>query len=535
MAPSRLAVGVRRPATLTELLRASAGPVGIDLEAASGRAGRLDEALAAGRAVYGYSTGFGALASHAAHDDDRQHQLALVHHLATGTGDPLPPRAARALVFDRLVTLSRGHSAASDDLLRALAVVLATDGAPAIPRYGSVGASGDLTPLAHLAMVLAGDGTWLNPDGSPADPRPDGLQRYEFSRRDALALVNGTSASNALASLAFWDLAMLIPIAFESMALMVRSMDLAEEAMAEPIHRLRGQPGQVAVADVLRERLAQAPVARDDGTGAGGHHASHERSIQAAYSFRCIPQILGPTVEAVRAVAATLERELNAVTDNPVFDEPGTVYHGGNFHGQYVAEASDRLAFAAATTAGLMERQIARVTDPLLNHGLPPFLTGAAAGGHSGFMGLQVSATALTAEISASAQRRYALESRSTNGANQDVVSMSTLAALALYETIPRLRELTAMHAIVAVQAAELAGLVGEDAPLQKAVRTVSPALNGDRPLSAEIRDVADDLAGLTGAQKSPRHRDQCHAYRGLVGASWNALFPDRPFPDLSS
>ncbi len=482
----------------------------------------LDHALARGASVYGHSTGYGALASFSGDSETRQHQAHLIAHLATGTGPPFDARVSRALTFDRLVTLSKGHSAAGTELLHYIAGILATEAAPRIPRYGSVGASGDLTPLAHLATVLMGEGAYL--DGG--DP---GLQPFHFTERDALAVVNGTSASNALAVMAWWDIAALLPVVIQSMALMVGSQRLARGAYAETVQHVRGHPGQAAVAAAVRSALK--PIEDRSNSlrpttpawGAAAHAGfetllSHEQSLQSAYSFRCIPQILGPSVEMLWQTGDTLEREINAVTDNPVFDAPDEVFHGGNFHGQIVAQACDSLALGVANLAILLDRQIARITDPLLNHGLPPFLTGSSAGAHSGLMGAQVSATALAAELSASAQRRYLLQSRSTNGANQDVVSMSTLAGVALYESLPRLRDLVAIHLITAVQAAELTGITGHD-ELRKWTRRISPYLADDRPLSEEIQRIAACLA--------PRPEGERPAAPPFHQAIWGSLFPE--------
>ncbi|MFW5827787.1 MAG: aromatic amino acid lyase, partial [Alkalispirochaeta sp.] len=304
--------------------------------------------------------------------------------------------------------------------------------------------------------------------------------------------------------------------------------------------RVRGHPGQGAVASAVRTALEPigappdlvrpAQPAGDTSLQAGTDTLlSHEETLQSAYSFRCIPQILGPSVEMLWQTGDTLEREINAVTDNPVFAAPDQVFHGGNFHGQIVAQACDSLALGVANLAILLDRQIARITDPLLNHGLPPFLTGAAAGAHSGLMGAQVSATALTAELSASAQRRYLLQSRSTNGANQDVVSMSTLAGVAVYESLPRLRELAAIHLITAVQAAELTGITGHEA-LRRWTRESSPYLSEDRALSEDIQRIAERLALQTA---NPRGAPEAEtpslppAHREI----WNSLFPDVPPP----
>jgi tyrosine ammonia-lyase len=317
------------------------------------------------------------------------------------------------------------------------------------------------------------------------------------------------------------------------MTLMVTAQGLAPGAYAESLHQYRGQPGQIAIAAALRQELQDTRTRPDFSDSTDDDDTSdplaHERELQSAYSFRCIPQILGPTLESLWHTGQSLDREINAVTDNPVFGLPDQVFHGGNFHGQVVAQACDTLALGVANLAILLDRQIARITDPMLNHRLSPFLTGATVGAHSGFMGAQVTATALTAELSASAQRRYLLQSRSTNGANQDVVSMSTLAGVALYESLPRLRELAAIHLMTATQASDLSGHTDED-PLHAWVRQRFPYLTEDRPLSTEIQSIAADLATLTSAGAAGQGRDS-HPNPALSRATWNTLFEGMPDP----
>lgn len=453
----------------------------------------LPETGGSGAQVYGVTTGFGSLADRAAAPDSRNHQRALISHLATGTGPALPEPIVRLMVVDRLVTLSRGVSGIRPAVLESLLQLLEPEAVelPHVPRYGSVGASGDLTPLAHLAL-------WLNDRG------------LELRGRDALALVNGTSASLALILHAWHEFTRLIAPALEGAAIMVRAQGLAEQAYDARIHSLRIHSGQIAVADAMRAALRQTaqrslPVPPDSA-------GRHERELQSAYSFRCIPQILGPVVEDLEQLHGILERELNAVTDNPLILQGGQALHGGNFHGQPLAHAADTLTRAMASFAMLLDRQIARVCDERLNHGLPAYLSGARLGPDSGLMGLQVSATALAAELAAAAQRRYVLQSRSTNGANQDMVSMSTLAGVALLDALPRVRELVAMHAMTAAAAGDAAVARREGgaaaAPFADWIRQRSAPLQEDRPLSGDIQAVAEALVSYT-------------PQRGVVPFSW--------------
>jgi tyrosine ammonia-lyase len=437
----------------------------------------------AGDPVYGLTTGFGPLVDYCSGKDDSTHQQNLIYHLATGTGEPLPAEVVRGIIIHRLVTFTKGASGATLELVDFLCTLLHQRIEPRVPAFGSVGASGDLTPLAHIALAMMGKGAFLQ---GPAQRVLEILEirPFTFQRRDALALVNGTSASTSLAVLAWERIIRLVVPGIISMARMGRSLRVPLQAYDTELQLLRGHPGQSAVAAVLRN-LMEEPE----------QNASSDTTevLQTAYSFRCIPQILGPVIEALSYSGTILERELNGVTDNPVFSyDDKRAIHGGNFHGMSVTFAVDSLFLAMATYGQLLERQLARITDPHLNGELSPFLTGAEPGQNSGLMGLQVSATALLAEISSAAGARYALESRSTNGANQDVVSMSTLAAYRAYQTVARLQELVAMHCIASAQAADIAGLETDE--FQGWVRRRSETLVTDRPLSDDIRTIAETL-----------------------------------------
>lgn len=458
-------------------------------------------------AVYGITTGFGPLVDHGA-PADSAHQEHLLEHLASGVGPDLPPIVVRASMLERLITLSKGASLCRRGVLEALGGALSAGFLPAVPALGSVGASGDLTPLAHLARALLGVGDALR-EGRRVDAGSElrrlGLTELSLGGRDGLALVNGTSTSTALAILSWWGIAALLPPLLASAALLVRALGLPTVAYDDRLHRARGQEGQIAVAEALR-----AALDRCRGPGSGGDSSI----LQAAYSFRCIPQILGPPLESLRWGAVVLERELNGVTDNPYFDpESGAVLHGGNFHGHAIAQVADQLALAVGNAAVLMDRQIARVTDPLLNGDLPPFLSPERIGPNSGFMGAQVTATALTEWLCSSAGARSMLHSRSTNAANQDVVSMSTGAGWRLYESVDRFRELVAIHCLVSVQATELSG-VRDRSGLTDLVREISPPLGTDRSLSADIRAIAEKLLPAGDA-------------RPVLDLAWEILFPD--------
>jgi tyrosine ammonia-lyase len=464
--------------------------------------GRLVGLIAENRHVYGLTTGFGPLANRLigpGHGIALQQNL--IHHLASGLGPPLSWSEARSVVLARLVSISRGASGASSETISALETLLASDLAPALPSRGTVGASGDLTPLAHLVLCLQGRSCFLTRDGSSM-PGSAALSRLalrplSLEARDGLALVNGTSAMTGIAvrnamaaqNSGAWSLALS--------AAAGECLGVRAEAWSAEISRLRPHPGQIRAAAILRERITGSarvevrPIAwRQLEHGAAVMEASPG---QDAYSLRCVPQVVGAFLDQVHWHDHVVETELNSVTDNPILPEDGDppALHGGNFMGQHVALASDGLSLAATVLGGLAERQIARITDEKLNGGLPAFLHGGEAGLNSGFMGAQVTATAILAEMRATGPA--SAHSLSTNGANQDVVSLGTVAARLAAARLRNVAEIQAILALCVAQAMEhLGGPEGRGfsasaSALHAAVRAVSPPLETDRPLAEEI------------------------------------------------
>lgn len=471
---------------------------------------RLLRLIGDGRHVYGLTTGFGPLANRLIGPGNGVTlQQNLVHHLASGLGPPLDWAAARAVVLARLVSISRGVSGASPGSIAALEALLASDLAPVLPSRGTVGASGDLTPLAHLVLCLQGRGGFTTRAGERLNGGEGlarlGLRPLSLDDRDGLALVNGTSAMTGIATRNAQAAARATDWALALTAALAECLGGRAEAWHETISRLRPHPGQVRAARDLRQRIEgsgrvrREPIAlrRLDIAGVDLEDAAG----QDAYTLRCAPQVIGACLDQATWHDGVVEIELNAVTDNPVlpedYDPPAL--HGGNFMGQHVALASDALGTGVAVLAGLAERQIARITDERLNAGLPAFLHAGVAGLNSGFMGAQVTATAILAEMRATGPA--SVHSLSTNGANQDVVSLGTIAARL---TAEKLRTLSEMHAILALcvaQAMELRG--GTDCEgfsasarrLHAMVRAISPSLGSDRPLAEEVEAMADAIA----------------------------------------
>lgn len=470
----------------------------------------LDRLVADRRAIYGVTTGYGPLADRQVDPaQGEQLQRKLVYHLASGVGAPLPPAEARAVVLARLLTLARGLSAVRPELLDWLCEALNRGLAPIIPEKGTVGASGDLTPLSHMALAFMGEGAfWRDGRAAPAAEvlAEAGLRPITLGHKEGLALVNGTSAMTGIAALNGARARRLL-----------RASALLTVAYAEVLggHRAawhplsaeaRPHPGQRRAAALLWALTDDAPrlqpfaptPPRIGETGADG--TVRATLPQDAYSIRCAPQLLGAVDEVLLGHDETVSRELTAVTDNPlVFPDEEVLLHAGNFFGQHVSFASDALFNAVAMLGVWAERQVARITDPLLNRGLPPFLQGNATGLNSGFMGAQVTASALVAELRAKSAPA-SIQSVPTNANNQDVVTMGTIAARRAGEAVTDAARILAIEAMCMAQAVELRARES-DASFSQAARAVlafarehSAFLDEDGPLSGEIEAVAAEL-----------------------------------------
>ena len=411
----------------------------------------------------------------------------------------------------RLATLAQGRSAARPEILHLLVDVLNAGLAPAIPEKGTVGASGDLTPLAHMALALMGEGCFLVDGASmPAAGilRAHGLEPVVLERKDGLALVNGTSVMTGVAALNGQALRRLLGVGVRATLLYAEAMGARWEGWHPLVGEARPHPGQRRIHALLREagdgteRLrAFSPIPEAIGPTAANGVGPAGDIAQDPYTIRCAPQVLGAILDMLEVHDRVVETELTSVTDNPlVFAEEEAIVHGGNFMGQHVAFVADLLTNASVQLAVFCERQIARITDVTLSGGLPPFLQGEATGLQSGFMGAQVTATALVAEMRAHAMPA-SIQSIPTNGNNQDVVSMGTIAARRCRCILRDLSRVLAIEALVLAQAYDLR--VEQDASrafspasreFHASVRRHSPRLGADRPLSRDIEDLAAAL-----------------------------------------
>ena len=455
------------------------------------------------RAIYGINTGFGPLsATRVAPADLAQHQLNLLHHLSVGQGALFSPVETRAIMAARANALARGYSGIRPEVVDLLIAALNRGILPEIPCEGSVGASGDLAPLAHMSRLLVGLGHARV--GGKRLPAAEALQRHRLRPvtlqcKEGLALVNGTSVMTALAALAVQETASLLSWSELLSACLFQVLWAEPEVLCGQVHKARGFRGQFAVAERIACHLRTHPdYERQISRHQWGSHAKPVEpgaEIQDPYSVRCAPQVLGAIQESLWHIDYIVARELNASTDNPlVFPNTASVIHCGNFYGQQIAMASDYLRLGLAKLGLLLERQLERLMNWRYSFGLPPLLTGSDNPGlNSGFAGCQLLATSLAAECRILCTPA-SVQTIPTNANNQDVVSMGCIAARMTREMLPKVWKLTAIQALALAQAADLRGgkvMGGDFRKLHRSVRSVSPKLTTDRPLF-------EDIAALT-------------------------------------
>lgn len=455
---------------------------------------RVERAVAAGEIIYGVTTGFGKLADVAIGPGEAQRlQENLLRSHAAGVGPPLPAEVVRAMMLLRANALARGFSGVRPVVVERLLDLLNRRVHPVIPSRGSLGASGDLAPLAHLALVLVGRGE-AEAGGERLPGREAlaraGLEPLALEAKEGLALINGTQAMTALGALAVRDGLYLALVADLAGAMTLQALRGIPEAFDERIHALRPHTGQRAAAAHLRRLLAGSRLA----TRAG------ELRVQDAYSLRCMPQVHGAVRDALVHAAGVLAVEANSVTDNPLVFPDGDVLSGGNFHGEPVALVLDYAAAALAELGSIAERRIERLVNPQLS-GLPPFLT-RDGGLHSGLMLAQYTAAALVSENKGLAFPA-SVDSIPSSANQEDHVSMGMTSALKLRRVVGHVRYVLAIELLCAAQALEFAGPEGLSpacAAAYRAVRQVVPPLTGDRELAPDI----ERLAGLIARRALP-------------------------------
>jgi histidine ammonia-lyase len=452
----------------------------------------VEDLAARGEAVYGVTTGFGKLSDFAIPADQlAQLQLNLVRSHAAGVGPRLDERYVRAMMLLRANCLAKGFSGARPDLVELLCGMLNAKLWPDVPEQGSVGASGDLAPLAHLALALVGEGT-LNHPGGRGEAKTvlaaHGLTPLALGPKEGLALINGTQAHSAIAALAVVEARRLWEAAHAAGAMTLEALLGTPTAFDARIHEVRGQRGQ--------QESARRFLALAEGSQIRESHRAGDPRVQDAYALRCMPQVHGPVLQAIEFAESLITPELNAATDNPLVFDDGTMLSGGNFHGQAAAMALDVLAIAMTNLAVMSERRTDRLTHPDLNEGLPPFLT-PTAGVSSGFMMAQVTAAALTSECKVLAHPA-SVDTIPTDGSKEDVVPMAMGAALKLRRVLHNVRHVIAVELMCAAQGLEFRRPLRSGVGVERAydaVRARVPALREDRVVGPDIESLAIGVA----------------------------------------
>lgn len=440
-----------------------------------------------GNVVYGINTGFGKLSDCIiAQEDVEDLQLNLIRSHACGVGTHFPEKVSRTMLLLRANALLKGYSGVTPQLIERLVDYLNREIHPLIPSQGSLGASGDLAPLAHLALTLIGEGKvfYKGRHIRTAEAlNKESLSPLKLSAKEGLALINGTQAMTAVGIIAYLQAEKL---AYQSEwigALTIEGLEGIIDAFDESIHIARGYKQQIETAERIRDYLAGSKLTTKQG----------EKRVQDAYSIRCIPQVHGASWQALDYVKEKLQVEMNAATDNPlIFDEGKKVLSGGNFHGQPIAFAMDFLKIAVAELANISERRIERLVNPMLNNGLPAFLS-PEPGLQSGAMILQYTAASLVSENKTLAHPA-SVDSIPSSANQEDHVSMGTIAARHAYEIIQNAYKVLAIELICALQAVELRGvekMAETTRKLYMEARQIIPSIKKDRIFSSDMENGA--------------------------------------------
>lgn len=484
----------------------------------------VDALVAENKVSYAVTTGVGKLSDvRIAGDQIREMQVNLVRSHSAGVGEPLAVAETRAMMLLRANSLAKGYSGVRAVLIDTLCEMLNRGVTPFVPSQGSVGASGDLAPLSHLALALIGEGECMNDKGARI-PTAEALRSAQIKpvvleAKEAISLINGTQGMLAVGTLALLAAEILADSADVIGALTLDSLRGTDTAFDERIHKVRPHPGQVRTAANLRRLLEGSQI-----------RASHQdcNRVQDAYSLRCIPQVHGAVRDTLAHCRAVLEIEANSAVDNPLVfvatahagtervgivtaervgtaapgrpaersSAQGDILSGGNFHGQPLAFALDFLAVALSALAGISERRIERLVNPALNEGLPPFLA-AGAGLNSGFMLPQVTAAALASENKILAHPA-SVDSITTSGNKEDYVSMGMTAAMKLKRVVTNTRNVLAIEAMATAQALDFLLPLKTSKRLQSAysaIRAVSPTMEKDRVMYTDFARIAEVIA----------------------------------------
>jgi histidine ammonia-lyase len=452
----------------------------------------VEKLLRENRVAYAINTGVGKLSDvHIEPSQNRQLQLNLIRSHSVGVGEPLSQEETRAMMLLRANSLAKGFSGVRPVVIELICAMLNHGVHPVVPSQGSVGASGDLAPLAHLALVMIGEGeVWAGTGRAPAADalKAAGIAPLVPEAKEAISLINGTQAMLAVGTLSLLMAETLAETADVLGAMTLDALQGTDVAFDARIHAARPHAGQSKVAANLRTLLAGSEI-----------RASHKDCgrVQDAYSMRCIPQVHGAVRDTLEFCRRTFEIEMNSAVDNPLVfvtgHAEGDIISGGNFHGEPLAFALDYMAIVLSALAGISERRIERLVNPALNEGLPPFLA-PDAGINSGFMMPQVTAAALASENKVYAHPA-SVDSITTSGNKEDFVSMGMTAAIKLKRIVANTTNVLAIEACAVAQALDFLAPRKTSAPLQKAhaaIRKVSPRIEQDRVFAEDFVRLAE-------------------------------------------
>ncbi|MFW9910693.1 MAG: histidine ammonia-lyase [Candidatus Thorarchaeota archaeon] len=448
----------------------------------------IERALKEKRTVYGVNTGFGDLADVSINENDLATlQVNLIRSHSVGVGDPLPKEVVRGMMLLRANALAKGYSGTRVEVVETLLAMLNKDVVPVVPEQGSVGSSGDLAPLAHMVLVMIGEGEAFFNGGridGPKALKKAGISPIALQAKEGVALINGTQPMTSIAALVVHDAFLVLQEAAIAAAMSLEALRGTRVAFDSRIHEVRPHEGQVHVAELMRRLLPDSEI-----------NQSHAKcgKVQDAYSLRCIPQVLGASLDTIRYVRSIIETEINSATDNPlVFPQSDSVLSGGNFHGQPIALAMDFLGIALSEIANISERRINRLQNPDLS-GLPGFLT-KSGGLNSGMMLLQYTAASLVSENKVLAHPA-SVDSIPTSADQEDHVSMGTIAARKAWKILENVSNVIAVEYLCATQGVDLLSPLKPSEPLEnvrKLIRSSIPTLEEDRAFYRDIKAVRE-------------------------------------------
>jgi len=418
------------------------------------------KAFSQNKVIYGVNTGFGPMAQYRINDEDRiQLQYNLIRSHSSGTGKPIDPICVKAAILARLNTLSLGYSGVHPSVIHLMKELINRDITPLIFEHGGVGASGDLVQLAHLALVLIGEGeVFYKGERKPTAEvfEIENLKPVNVEIREGLALMNGTSVMTGIGVVNTYNAKKLLDWSLKCSCAINEIVRAYDDHFSEELNHTKLHKGQREVAKRMRENLHDSALIRkrEDHLYSGENTEKiFKEKVQEYYSLRCVPQILGPVLETIDSVAAILENEFNSANDNPIIDVKNKhVYHGGNFHGDYISLEMDKLKIVVAKLTMLAERQLNYLLNSKINEILPPFVNLGTLGFNFGMQGVQFTATSTTAESQMLSNPMY-VHSIPNNNDNQDIVSMGTNAAVITSKVVENAFEVLAIEMITIVQA----------------------------------------------------------------------------------